>query len=763
MFEGFVGRNSRRSCAGAILVSLALTMCPSSTQAQKPVDPPEPTWTPEQRRHWAFIPPVRPEPPAVEGRGWVRNPIDSFILQPMEVAGVAPTPEADRATLIRRLRFDLTGLPPSTEEVLAFEADSTPDAYERLVDRLLASPQYGERWARPWLDLARYADSDGFKNDKARPNAWRYRDWVVKVLNDDLPYDQFLALQLAGDEISPGNPDAFVATGFNRNWPFEDNNMVPGLNKQLILDDMTDTTTAVVLGLTVACARCHDHKYDAISQRDYYRFQALFGATEAKDDYVIASAEDQAIQASAEAEHEARVDLLRRQIESIEHPYAAEILKGKLARLPKEVQQAFLADPLTRSTEQEALIKKHAKQMTFDSKLMMAALPEEARAGWQGLKKEMEALAAKAPEPLPTASGMSDLGANAPPVRLRRKGNFANPGEEIGPGFLSVIGPTELPKADQTASTSTTGRRKALAEWVTRPDHPLTARVMVNRLWQGHFGRGIVSTPGDFGTQGSAPSHPELLDWLATEFIARGWSQKAMHRLMVTSATYRQSSQPSEKTLEADTDNLLFSRMSRRRLEGEAVRDALLAVAGQLDTRIGGPSVYPDLPPGVDNRGGWPRSASQADRNRRSLYVFVKRNLKYPLFDAFDVPDTNLTCPERNISVNAPQALMLLNSGLVLEQARAVAGRVYSVASDRADLDELVTKGYRLTTGREPNPDERARAVEFLRSQPDHLSGRGEKLTLPIPMPDGPTPAQAAALVDFCHVLLNLNEFVFVD
>jgi Protein of unknown function (DUF1553)/Protein of unknown function (DUF1549) len=763
MFEGFLGRVFRRSSAATILIGLTLTACPPSTSAQVPADPPEPTWTAEQSRHWAFVPPVRPEPPAVKGRDWVRNPIDTFILQPMELAGVTPTPEADRATLIRRLRFDLTGLPATVEEVLAFEADPAPDAYERLVDRLLASQQYGERWARPWLDLARYADSDGYKNDKGRPNAWRYRDWVVKALNDDMPYDRFVALQLAGDEIAPGDSDAFVATGFNRNWPFEDNNMVPGLNKQLILDDMTDTTTAVVLGLTVACARCHDHKYDAISQRDYYRFQALFAATEAKDDYVVASAEDQAIQASIEAEHEARVDLLRRQIEAIEHPYAVEMLKGKLARLPDEVQQAFQADPLTRSTEQEELIKKHAKQMTFDAKRMMSAIPVEARSGWEGRKKEMEALVAKAPTPLPTASGMTDHGSEAPPVRMLRKGNFANPGETIGPGFLSVLGPTELPKEGAKASTSTTGRRKALADWVTRPDHPLTARVMVNRLWQGHFGRGIVSTPGDFGTQGASPTHPELLDWLASEFIARGWSQKAIHRLMVTSATYRQSSKPSEKTLEADADNLLFSRMIRRRLEGEAVRDALLTVSGQLDQRLGGPSVFPELPPGVETRGGWTRSASSADRNRRSLYVFVKRNLKFPLFDAFDVPDTNLTCPERNISVNAPQALMLLNSEQVLEQAQALAGRVYTVASNRSDLDELTTKGYRLAMGRDPAPEERVRGVEFLRSQPDHLSGRGEKLTTPTPMPDGPTPAQAAAMVDFCHVLLNLNEFVFVD
>ena len=743
------------------LVALILAMVPPPSRADEPSGPPEPTWTPEQRKHWSFVAPVRPVAPEVQLKTWIRNPIDAFILKSIEESGIVPTPEADRATLIRRVRFDLTGLPPSPAEVAAFVADSSPDAYERLVDRLLASPQYGERWARQWLDLARYADSDGFKSDKNRPNAWRYRDWVVKALNDDMPYDRFVALQLAGDEIEPGDPEAFVATGFNRNWPFEDNNMVPGLNRQWMLDDMTDTTTSVVLGLTVGCARCHDHKYDPISQRDYYRLQGLFAASKAKDDYPIAPAEDQAIYASITAEHEARVDRVRREIESIEKPYASDLLKGKLARLPEEVREAFEADPMTRSSEQQDLLKKHAKQMTVDPKRMMTAMPVDVRSTWEGRKKEMDALAALAPAPLPAASGMTDVGPKAPPVRMFLKGNFARPGEVVSPGFLSVFGSTELPKLDPSGES--TGRRKALAEWVTRSDHPLTARVMVNRLWQGHFGRGIVSTPSDFGTQGTSPSHPELLDWLATELISRGWSLKAIHRLMVTSATYRQSSQPSSKTLEADADNVLFSRMARRRLEGEAVRDALLAVSGQLDTRIGGPCVFPELPPGVETRGGWTKSPSAADRNRRSLYVFVRRNMKYPLFDAFDVPDTNLTCPERNISVNAPQALMLLNSQDVLEQARNLAGRVYSGASNKNDIEEIASRGYRLAFGREPKPDEQARAVEFLRKQPEHLSGCTDTLVMPVPMPDGPTPAQASAVVDYCHVLLNLNEFVFVD
>jgi hypothetical protein len=725
----------------------------------------EARWTAEQRTHWSFVPPRRSEVPPVRHAGWVRNPIDAFILEGLESSALSPAPEADRATLIRRLRFDLTGLPPAPEEVDGFLADARPDAYERLVDRLLDSDQYGERWARMWLDLARFAESDGFKSDKTRPNAWRYRDWVIRALNADLPYDRFVRLQLAGDEVAPGDAEAFLATGFNRHWPFEDNNKVPGLNRQLMLEDVTDTTSSVFLGMTLACARCHDHKYDPISQKDYYRFQALFAAVAPKDDRPLATPEEQAVQASVEAEHQARADRVKSRRDSIERPYLATLLKDKLDKLPPEVRQAFATDPEERSAFQEDLLKRYAKEMTVSPAAMGSAMTPTDRRAWASLGDEMKELARSLPPALPTASGMTDEGPKAPPVRLLFKGNFTSPTEEVAPGFPSVFDGT-LPAFEEHPAPATSGRRKALADWLTRPDHPLTARVMVNRLWQNHFGRGIVTTPSDFGTQGAEPSHPGLLDWLATEFVAKGWSLKAMHRLMVTSATYRQSSTPPAKTLEADPDNTLFGRMFRRRLEGEAVRDALLAASGRLDRRVGGPSVYPDLPPGLETRGGWTRSASESDRNRRSIYVFVRRNLKYPLFDAFDAPDTNTTCPERNVTVNAPQALMLLNSDLVLDQARALAGRLLHDVADRNDPKALVKAAYRLALSRDPKADELARGVKFLEDQPALLSGRGDDAKapdLPAPMPDGYVPTQGAALVDYCHVLLNLNEFVFVD
>ena len=727
--------------------------------------PDEPKWSKDQKAHWSLVSPVRPEVPTPKRRDWVRNPIDAFILDAIETMELTPATEADRVTLIRRLTFDLTGLPPTLGEVDAFVADQRADAYERLVDRLLSTPQYGERMARAWLDLARFAESDGFKSDGDRPNAWRYRDWVIQALNADMPYNDFIAQQLAGDEIKPGDNDAFIATGFNRNFPFEDNNMVPGLNRQLILDDVTDTTASVFLGLTVACARCHDHKYDPISQRDYYRLQAIFAATGPKDDASLAPPLEQAFYKVRKAEVEARVDVVKRQRDIIERPYQAALLKANLEKIPVEARKAFETDPIERSAFQEELLKRYAPTIAISPTAMKSSLKPEDLKPWTGLTQQMESIAQKLPPGLESASGMTEITAKVPPVHLLFKGTFGNPREEVAPGFLSVFD-GRLPKIPVQPTGFSSGRRKALARWLIRPEHPLTARVMVNRIWQTHFGRGIVTTASDFGTQGAEPSHPELLDWLATEFIARGWSMKAMHRLMVTSATYRQSSKTSERTVEADPENALFSRMYRRRLEGEAVRDALLAVGGNLNPKLGGRSVFPDLPPGIETRAGWPRTESETERNRRSVYVFVRRNLKFPLFDAFDFPDTNVTCAERNVSVNAPQALMLLNSEFVVDEARLLAGRLLSDPTTRNEPKTLIRNAYRITFGREPSPDELSRGRTFLEEEPAILSARAgdlKNLSLPKPFPDGHSPVQGAALVDYCHVLLNLNEFVYVD
>jgi len=710
-------------------LAFALILLSASLGADKP------RWTDAQRRHWSFLPPSRSIVPKVALAAAVRNPVDAFLLRDLEANGLAFAPEADRPTLLRRLRYDLTGLPPTPDELASFLRDDRPDAYERLVDRLLAEPAFGERQARPWLDLARYAESDGFKSDGTRPDAWRYRDWVVKSLNEDMPYDKFVRLQLAGDEAEPGAAEAFIATGFNRGWPFEDNNKIPGQNRQIMLDDVADTTASVFLGLTVGCARCHDHKYDPISQADYYRFQALFAGLTPKDDRPLASPFQAAVGQFVAAAHREKLDAARREVQALERPYLPAVLKGKLDALPAEVRQALATEPEKRSAFQEDLLRANAAKLAADPKAMGRAMSPEDRALWERRTQSMAAVAKGAPPGLPVAAGMTEAGPVAPPTFIMAKGNFSRPGDRVEAGFPSVLDPSGM--AADRPSTSSTGRRLALAAWLTRPDHPLTARVHVNRLWQSHFGRGIVATPSDFGTQGAAPSHPELLDWLAAEFAA-GWSQKAIHRLLVTSTAYRQQSTPPEATLAADPDNELWSRMPRRRLEAEAVRDGLLAASGRLDRRLGGPGVFPDLPPGVQTRGGWNRSEKAADRDRRSVYIFVRRNLKYPLLDAFDAPDTNLTCAERNTSVNAPQALMLLNSELVLDLARSFASTLRREVAD-GESSALIDLAYRRAFGRPPESAEREVGLSFLGVGGDE------------------------ALIDYCHALINLNEFVFID
>lgn len=725
-------RSTFRACLlSAALGSLALV-------AADPVK--EPVWSADQRSHWSYLKPVRKPIPQVERSGWVRNPIDAFILSDIESVGLEPAPEADRRTLIRRVTFDLTGLPPLAADVEAFVNDPDPGAFEKLVDRLLASPAYGERWAKPWLDLARYAESDGFKTDAPRPNAWRFRDWVIRALDEDMPYDRFVKLQIAGDVLEPNNPDAFIATGFNRNWPFEDNNKVPGLNRELMLEDITDTSASVFLGLTLACARCHNHKYDALSQKDYFRFKAIFGSLAPRDDYALASPIETAMHHSVEAERNERDRALRKRVDAVELPYKLSLLKENLAKLPEDVRAAFETEPEARSAFQEELLAKNASKMAVEPKKLESAMSDPDRKSWSSMRKMLADLGKSGPEPLPAASGMTDFGKPAAPVHLLAKGNYALPGEVVEPGYLSVFAQPGKPR--DTAKLS----RQDLAVRIATADNPLTARVIVNRLWQGHFGRGIVATPSDFGTQGAAPTHPDLLDWLATELVARGWRLKAMHKLLVTSAAYRQSSIASERAIKEDPDNALFCRMNRRRLEAEAVRDELLAVAGELDRTMGGPGFLASLPPGLQPpRGGWTPSPER-EQHRRAIYGFVKRNLKTPLLDVFDAPDTNVTCPERLVSVNAPQALALLNSDWVLDRARALARRVRDDRGASAAPETVIERVYALALGRPPTLDERNRAAEFLSSERNR----------------GPATAEQP-LIDFCHAIMNINEFVFID
>jgi hypothetical protein len=708
--------------------------------AEKPV-------TAEDRRHWAFQPPRRPEVPLVKSKGWVRNPIDAFLLGSLEENRLRPAPEADRSTLLRRLSFDLRGLPPTPEEVAAFVADRAGDAYEKAVDRFLASPRYGERWAQHWLDLARYADSDGFEFDQARPDAWRYRDWVVDAMNGDMPYDEFVRRQLAGDELASDDSSAFIATGFNRCYPDMVDLNDQKLRRQNALNDITETTGLVFLGLTIGCARCHDHKFDPIRIGDFYRLQAFFTPARFRDDYPIASPEERATYEATLKRWQDEVTALQAAQIRVEQPVRAALAPGLPSNVNDETAAAYTRSESERSDEDVRLVYEAlAKDRRIDSAAWERIL-DPFTAGLRRAWLARLAILKKAGKPiLPYARGIDEVRREAPPTYVLNRGDLASPGAEVAAAFPLVLCREEsatVPSDPAVASPRSSGRRTALADWLVRPENPLTARVIVNRLWQHHFGQALVATPSDFGTMGAEPTHPELLDWLATELVARGWSLKAMHRLMVTSASYRQSSRGNPAARAADPENTLYWHHARQRLDGEAIRDALLTVSGQINLEMGGPCVFPELPAELaklSSKGvAWPVSDHARDRNRRSLYVFIRRNLRYPFFEAFDRPDTNASCPRRPVTTIAPQALTLLNSRLANDSALALAKRV--ARESGPDLATQVERAYLIVLARGPVAEERRLAKTFL------AEGGGDQ----------------AALVSYCRALLNSNEFIYID
>jgi hypothetical protein len=719
-------------------------------------------------KHWAFVRPTRTEPPAPRTAAWARNPIDRFILARLEKASLAPAAEASKETLIRRVSLDLIGLPPTPEEIDAFVADESSDAFEKVVDRLLASPRYGERWARHWLDLARYAESEGFKADETRPNAWRYRDYVINSFNADKPYDRFIREQIAGDELWPADPDAHIATAFNRHYPDESNARNLLQRRQEILNDITDTVGAVFTGLTIACARCHNHKYDDISQADYYRLQAFFANIRAADEMVLASPQAVKEYQTKLAVWEEKTRDIRAKMNAIEEPKRNAIIKDYVDKYPAEIQASLNMPAAKRSAMDWQMYHKASQyldpksyQYLAPTSAVVAGLNAGAHKRWDELKKQLDQFASLHPGELPVGTCIIDAGREAPATHVLRKGVYDAPKQEVQPGFLSAIDP-EPAHITPPPGIESTGRRTALANWLANPDNPLTTRVMVNRVWQYHFGRGIVGTSSDFGVQGDRPTHPELLDWLAAEFVHDGWSIKKLHRLIVTSATYRQASSPNSAARSIDPEDKLLWSFPRRRLEGEVIRDSALATSGLLNLKMAGPSIFPELPPGMTSRGGWKLTNDPAERNRRSIYVFVRRNTRYPMFEAFDMPDTHESCSRRYNTTTAVQALTLLNSRLTLEWAQGLAGRVVNFAS--GDREVQIDTAYRLAYGRHPTDAEKQLVRSFLDRQRDVIAqrlGAGENPALPAGTSQHVEPAEAAALVDFCHVLINSSEFVY--
>lgn len=679
--------------------------------------------TDEDRRYWAFQPVKAHQVPDSKDPLWAKNPIDRFVLGRLHAEGLRPSPPAERAALVRRIYADLVGLPPSPQEIDAFVADTAADAYEKLVDRLLASPRYGEKWARHWLDLVRYAESDGYRIDEYRPQSWQFRDYVIRSLNADKPYDRFVQEQLAGDEMFPDNPDALTATAYLRHWIYEYNQRDVRTQWQNILEDLTDVTGEAILGLGMGCARCHDHKFDAILQKDYYRLQAFFAGIQPQDYLPLASQEQQKEYYARLAAWEKRTATIRAQIAEFEKPERANAEKGAIDKFPPDIQEMIRKTEAERTPFEKQLAALAYRQVIYEFDKLDNRFKGDKKDKLVDLRRELAKFDADKPAPLPRGLTVRDVGLEAPPIFLPRKN------QPVEPGFLTVLDEKPAAIAPIKAQASS-GRRTALAKWLTSRDNPLTTRVIVNRLWQHHFGQGLVNTPSDFGRLGDKPSHPELLDWLARRFVEDGWSLKKMHRLLVTSQTYRQAATAPapDMAVKKDPQNRLLWRASTRRLQAEQIRDALLSVTGRLDLTMSGPSVDVAQP-------------------RRTIYTKMFRNNRDPLLDVFDAPEGVSSVGQRNVTTTPTQALLMINSPFMLQQAQALAARLQKENSD----DDVIRAAFRLTFGRSPSQNETQSAVTFLNQQAQRIN------------PRTPSDGRQGALVDFCHVLLNANEFLYID
>lgn len=745
-------------------------------------------WSSNPEDIWAFQP-VREHrvPTAGIDPGKVQSPVDAFLLDKLNKLGVEPAPPADRVTFIRRATFDLWGLPPTPAEIEAFVSDHLPDAYERLIERLLASPRYGEQWGRHWLDVVRYSDTSGYSNDFERPNAWRYRDYVIRSFQEDKPYDRFVIEQLAGDELDAQDPENLIATGFLRMGPWEHTGMsVAAVTRQLFLDDVTHSTGETFLALTLRCASCHDHKFDPLPTRDYYSLQAVFAPVqfaerpaeflpdENREGFDTAMAELQARIAASEA----RVDVIRDKAKQSLAELLARHGVNKVGDLPENVRPKDNRGGMDKGDMERERVERK----------------------WQQLFAEE----VKRYQPL--AFSVANGGMQAKPIPLQDifvliGGSLASPGEMVKAGILSAV---SVPGVSGLAESSVIpesaeGRRLALARWIADPSNPLTARVMVNRVWQHHFGKGIVETSNNFGKMGKRPSHPELLDWLATYFVEHGSSVKQLHRLIMRSAAYQQSGEhPDFKRLqEVDPENKLLSFYPPRRLTAEELRDSILAVAGELSLHAGGPGTFPEINTDVALQ---PRqimgtiapvyheSATREERHRRTIYTYQTRNLPNPLLEVFNQPNSNASCERRDATMVTPQAFTLMNGQFAHDMALAMASHLVAASSDPA---AQIEQGFHLCFGRGPMPAERQACLDHLRATTEHhrrhppvkreMSTRvvrdhvgeltGAKFEFIEDWSDlkyepnlqpADTPPEVRALAEICLVLLNANEFVYV-
>jgi mono/diheme cytochrome c family protein len=730
-------------------------------------------------KHWSFVPPVRPAMPPVKNKSWPRNPVDHFILAKLEERGWQPSAQAEKRTLLRRVFLDLTGLPPTLAEQDKFLADNSRDAFAKLVDDLLARTSYGERWGRHWLDLARYAETNGYERDAIKPNVWRYRDYVIAAFNTDKPYDRFIREQVAGDELPDANAETLIATGFHRLGPWDDEPADQLQDRADQVDDMIRTTSQAFLGVTLGCARCHDHKFDPLTARDYYSLAAVFAPlkrTQSGRSDLDAPAGTRA-ELAALAQRAQRIAALTNEVAAVRLAFRAQFLASGKSALPAEVVAAFQTDARQQTPAQKELVKKFTPQLDEEvTKALPAATREKI-----GLAEAAIAELRRVTPDLPRGYFPAEPSPAAPKSFVLLRGSAHSPGPEVFPAVPVALTPKQpgFPAPDEF----TTRRRLTLANWIASPDNPLTARVLVNRVWQHHFGEGLVRTPSDFGLIGSAPTHPELLDWLADWFVKEGgWSLKKLHRLILASATWQQASsayalrfthyadvkrkdvmrnQTALAAHELDPENLLLSRFPCRRLEVEAIRDSMLAVSGRLNPRVGGPSMYPEVPKEAlagssDPDKIW-KPFDEADASRRTVYAFLKRSFVVPMLEVLDVCDTTQSSDKRAVTSIAPQALTLFNGEFVNRQARHFADRLKREAG--ANAEAQIQLAWRLALARAPKPDELTAMQRFLAeetaSQLKEATAAGKNISA--------DEAAHAALTQMCRVVLNLNEFVYPD
>lgn len=753
--DNFRGKSQMRIQLGILLLIAAIPNSSSLANDEpktRKLEEYDQSITDDDRTHWSYLPVRRPKLPDVNNESWIRNPIDRFVLSRLEKKGWKPAAKLSRRALLRRAHLDLIGFPPELDEQQQFVDDTSPNAFERVVDSLLSRSNYGERWGRHWLDLVRYAETNGYERDGEKPHVWRYRDYVIRAFNDDRRYDRFILEQLAGDELPDRSTQTVIGTGFYRLGPWDDEPADPAQDRTDQLDDMIRTTSQTFLGLTLGCARCHDHKFDAITVHDYYRMYAVFDPLKrvqsGRGDLDAPAGSRQ--QLAAQAERDQQIGKLNGQIAKLRNSFRTEFLKTGRSKLPGEFVTAFLTPADKRSAEQTTLVAKHEAEF---AKEVDATIPQATQTTISNLHQQVGELRRKTPD-LPRGYFMQEEGPIPDTTYLLLRGRATQRGPAVEPGMLAVLAKQQpnLLAADEYTSR----RRLSLARWIARRDNPLMPRVIVNRVWQYHFGQGLVRTSSDFGTLGSAPNYPELLNWLADWFINEGgMSLKKLHRLVMSSSTYRMSNRWNDEYGPQDPDNEFLWRFPYRRLEVEAIRDSMLAVSGQLNHKMYGPPTYLSVPKEAleghsDPDKIW-KPLNETEASRRTVYALVKRSLVVPMLEVLDLCDTTQPTEIRNVTSVAPQALTLFNGEFANRQARHFANRLEREVGD--DTAKQIERAWLLALCRRPSKTELAAMQEYMQAELRKHRQESTKTS--------DKNARHHTLVQLCRIILNLNEFVY--